>query len=233
MTELLVERVRASLRDHANPDKAPEMQAYMKSAMPFLGVSAPDRRAALRPVFSEHPVSSSEEYESVIRALWDGAEFREERYAALDFAGRKKNLRFDTIERLPLWSALIVSGAWWDLVDAIAGPLFDPIFAQTPQPIERELARWATHSDLWLRRSAIIGQRKRKSETNVELLAQVIEANLADADFFIRKAIGWALRSYSYVDPAWVRSFVREHEDQLSGLSKREALKVIDEKKGR
>ena len=127
---------------------------------------------------------------------------------------------------LPVYEEIIRNGAWWDLVDGVAHRIFDLLRTHRPE-LERVLRSWSEDPDLWIRRSAIIAQLGAKTATDSELLAAVIEPSLADREFFIRKAIGWALREYSKTDPAWVRQFVERHEAALSPLSRREALRNL------
>jgi 3-methyladenine DNA glycosylase AlkD len=121
---------------------------------------------------------------------------------------------------------MIVTGAWWDFVDEIAPRFVGPLRISYPDTVTPLLRDWATDADRWRRRSSVICQIGAKADTDLALLAYAIEANVADRDFFLRKAIGWALRHHARTDPDWVRAFVDAHPD-LSGLSRREALKHL------
>ncbi len=128
---------------------------------------------------------------------------------------------------IPLHEHMAVTGAWWDHVDEIAHRIAD-LHDEHPDETAHDVRpRWSTTDDMWLRRLSIISQLGRRDRVDAELLTGVIEPNMDDTEFFIRKAIGWALREYAKVEPDWVRTFVAEREDQLSGLSKREALKHV------
>jgi 3-methyladenine DNA glycosylase AlkD len=127
---------------------------------------------------------------------------------------------------MPMLEELIVTGAWWDYVDEVAGVVGD-LLRRYPKAIRPLMRRWSTDPSLWKRRVSIICQLAFKHETDLDLLYANIEPNLADRDFFIRKAIGWALRQYAWTDPDEVARYVRAHETGLSGLSRREALKNI------
>lgn len=194
------------------------MQAYMKSEMPFLGVPAPALKAACRDALAEHPPGDG--WRDAVLALWREAEFREERYAALVLLRR-----YEGDADLALVEELVVSGAWWDYVDSlahVAGALLrrDPAVAGA-------MRAWSRDENLWKRRVSIICQLGFRGETDTALLADCIEANLDDSSFWIRKAIGWALREHSKTDAAWVHAFLREHDGRLSPLSAREALKWL------
>jgi 3-methyladenine DNA glycosylase AlkD len=213
----LVAAVRAGLRAAADPAKAPRMQAYMKSELPFLGVYAPELRRVCGAVFDVQPV---EDWRRAVLELWHEAEYREERYAALALLHRHRR-KAD----LELLEELIVSGSWWDYVDPLSQVLGE-LLRRRPD-VEPVVRAWSRDSDPWKRRAAILCQLKFRSDTDAVLLRDCIEANLGDDEFFIRKAIGWALREYAKTDPEWVVRFVREHDDRLSPLSRREALKRI------
>jgi 3-methyladenine DNA glycosylase AlkD len=206
----VVADVRRALEAVADPAKAPAMQAYMKSQVPFLGVQKQALTRALRPLLGRD--LSVEQWREAALTLWDGAQHREDRYAALAILRAHVT---DADE--PLLRHLITTGAWWDLVDEVATKLVDPRRV--------DVRAWATDADLWVRRAAIISQVGAKAGTDTALLSDVIEPNLGDRTFWIAKAIGWALRDYAYADPDWVRGFVASHE--LAPLSRREALKHI------
>lgn len=219
----LVSAIRDALRDVADAERAPAMQAYMKSSMPYLGVPLPIVRAITKKAAREHPPLTLDELETAVRILWDEADFREERYAASELLGG--NIALGRIELVPLYEHLATTGAWWDHVDALSQRIAE-LHETHPAETAAIVRHWSTSDDLWLRRLAIISQLGRKDRLDVELLAAVIEPNVADREFFIRKAIGWALRQHARIDPDWVRAFVAEH-DELSNLSKREALKHL------
>jgi 3-methyladenine DNA glycosylase AlkD len=224
----LVEAVRRELRAAADPAKAPGMQAYMKSAMPYHGVQTPALRRICRRLFAEHPLGSAAAWRATVLLLWREAGHREERYAAVELAGnRRYRAERTSMDALPLFEELIVTGAWWDMVDGVATHLVAGLLAEHPEPMTATLLAWSRTPDRWLRRSAIICQVRAKAATDLELLYSCIEPNLGDRDFFIRKAIGWALRAYAWTDPDEVARYVHANQARLSGLSRREALKNL------
>ncbi len=220
-------RVLAAIRPVAEPARAPQMQAYMKSAMPYLGVTAPRLKAALREVFAEYPFASAETWRADALALWRGAEYREERYAALHLTGHRKAGPFQTLAALPMYEEMIVDGAWWDYVDEIASNRIGPLLAAFPRPMTKTMRAWSTSSDMWKRRTSIICQLGFKDAIDLDLLYACIAPSIASKEFFLRKAIGWALRQHARRDPDEVARYVAEHESEISGLSKREALKHV------
>ena len=218
--------VRRALRAAAVPADAGPMQAYMKSAMPYYGVKKPARVAALRPLWDTHRYADWPALEGAARAAWDGATHREERYAVLDLLERTPHKKLQTPDALPCFAHLITSGAWWDYVDDVAGKKVCRVWLGAPDATSPVLRRWARTENLWLRRSAILAQLRAKERTDTALLTECIEAAIGEREFFLRKAIGWALRQYAYTDPAWVRAFV-DARPALSPLSRREALKNL------
>lgn len=219
--------MREALVAHAEPDRAPAMQRYMKSTMPFLGVGAAALTAALRPVFRAHPLPDVASFVATVRALYVDATHREERYAAIALARAAPSRRHRTLEVLPLYAELVTVGAWWDLVDPIASHLVGELLLRHPAPVGATLLSWARGDALWLHRTAILAQLRARARTDLALLEAVLEPALASREFFLRKAVGWALRQYAYTDPDYVRRYVARHAAELSGLSRREALKHL------
>ena len=220
MTSSLLDAVRSGLRELADPVKAPEMQAYMKSDMPFLGVQKPGRAALLK---SLPQIASRDEWLDVVQTLWREATYREERYVALSLSGDK---RFQSTDLMPWFDEMVVTGAWWDYVDEIAARRIGPLLRSTPEAVRPQMLKWSADQDRWRRRTSIICQLGSKGATDTELLTTCIDANADDPDFFLRKGIGWALREFAKTEPGWVRSFV-DARPGLSPLSRREALKHL------
>ena len=128
---------------------------------------------------------------------------------------------------MKMYEELIVTGAWWDYVDDIASHRVGPILKDYPAPMRRKMLVWSRSSNLWKRRTAIICQLGFKEETDLQLLYACIEPSLGSREFFLRKAIGWALRQYAWTDCAAIKKYVRLNRTRLSALSSREALKNI------
>jgi 3-methyladenine DNA glycosylase AlkD len=225
----LLRAIRQSLRDHADPAKAPIMQAYMKSAMPYLGVQTPEHRRICREIFRAHPLDSFQSWRDTVLTLWREAQYREERYAAIALAAFPPYRHFRTLRALPLYREMITTGAWWDYVDAIATRQIAEILRKSPARMSAILRKWAHHPDIWLRRSAILAQLNFKADTDLPLLYDCIRPSLGRPEFFLRKAIGWALRHYARTNAQAVVQYVQEHRSQLSPLSIREALRHIVE----
>lgn len=245
VTGVFAAEVRAGLAAHACPTNAAGMQRYMKTDMPFYGVNAPVVAEVLREVLRRHPIRDRETLESVVRELVEGAERREEWYVAAGLLKRPACLKLLAAESLDLIACFAATGAWWDIVDSLTKPVAHLLVTHRDQsePLIRswikgvhqgvEPAIRAGRSavpeepSLWLRRLAIICQLGLGEQTDLVLLTDGVEAVQDESDFFLRKAIGWALREYSKTDGAWVRAFVDTHP-RLSPLSRREALRWLE-----
>jgi 3-methyladenine DNA glycosylase AlkD len=221
----LVDAVLSGLAERADPERARWQQDYMKSDLPFHGVSLPETRALVRTALRSHPVRSRSEWERTVLDLWDEAAFREERYAAAVVA--RSGWSWLDASSLDLSRHLVVTGAWWDLVDETAQHLVGTALATDPGAVTPVVRDWAVAPDVWLRRTSVICQLRRREETDLDLLAHAIEANVSDESFWLRKAIGWALRQHARTDPGWVLAEVERLGDRLSPLSRREALKHL------
>lgn len=219
----IIERLVAA----ADPARAEGQQRYMKSAMPYHGVTVPAVRKIVAAVMREDPPADEAAWLDTITTLWRQASHREERYAAIDVLNNARQRGYVTVDKRPLIEELVTTGAWWDFIDGIAPYAVGHMLANDKPGTVPMLLEWARHDDFWLRRTAILTQLKAKEATDAELLRAVIEPSIGDREFFLRKGIGWALRQYSYVAPDWVIDFVSEHADDLSPLSKREGLKVL------
>jgi 3-methyladenine DNA glycosylase AlkD len=230
-----VDHLVTDLRDRvavaADPERAPAMQAYMKSSMPFRGVSAVPLRKICRGVFDRDRLEDRASWESAVLTLWDRAAFREERYAAVALTAHRFYRDFQDAGTLGLYRHLVVTAAWWDLVDDVAVHRVGPILRTDPDTVTPVIRAWARDDDLWVRRTAVLCQLASKTATDPDLLDDVLSANLEGTkhgrEFFIRKAIGWALREYAKTDPDWVTAYVEAHAGEMSGLSRREALKHV------
>lgn len=225
--ERLITDIRQQLQSVADPARAPRMQAYMKSAMPYYGVPMPTVRKISTRVFAHRVLPDTTSWRQTVRAMFDNARFREEWHAAVALSGYRAYDAFQRPAVVPLYKHLITRGAWWDVVDEVAGNRIGDLLKRYPANITPTLLTWSQDPDMWLRRTSIIAQLGMREQTDTELLAATIEPNIGDKEFFIRKAIGWALRQYARDNPAWVREYVAAHEGALSGLSKREALKHL------
>ncbi len=214
------------LSQHANPAQAGPMAKYMRNQFPFLGIKTPQRRALLRQFVAEQGKPPVDDLETILRDLWQLPE-REYQYSALTLLGKlEKKLPPEFVDVLEY---LVVTKSWWDTVDAIAGHPVATHFRRFPQARDEAVARWRTSDNFWLRRTTLLFQLHYKTNTDVDLLFSLIRENLDSDEFFIQKAIGWALREYSKTDAAAVVDFVAA--TPLASLSAREALKWLKAQK--
>ena len=224
-TDALVGLAAARLGEAADPAKAAPMAAYMKTDTPFYGVQKAGRLPVHRELVRRFPPEGRADYRGAVLALWNQPH-REERYLAIDYACSFP--QYITVSSIPLYRKLIVDGAWWDFVDSIAIHLVGEVLLHQREASTPKVAAWTDDPDLWLRRSSIIGQIGHKDATDTRLLFGACRSRMHEKEFFIRKAIGWALRDYAKTDPAAVSAFVLGHRSELSGLSFREATKHLD-----
>ena len=220
----LVDFVQRHFRDLADPLKAPQMQAYMKTQMPFYGINQPERKAVTRQFKKLFPPASRDQWRRAILALWE-LPHREERYAALDYAAQFP--QYLEPASLRLFGRLAREGAWWDLVDFVAGRLVSPTLLEHREKARPTIERWIDDRSMWIRRTALLSQLRHKDATDEEQLFDHVLRRASEEEFFIRKAIGWALRDYSWTNPESVSAFLKRRGDKLSRLSYREAAKRL------
>ncbi len=221
--EELVEALLEGFISVAHPDKAAGMAAYMKHHFVYIGVPKPERESVQKPFLAQVKAYSTSELHELALLLWERPE-RELHYAAMDFL--KANKKKWNLDSLAVFEQMNGTHSWWDSVDMIAAGLIGPWFLQTgtdPRPYGE---RWRDSNQLWFQRVSIIFQLTYKEKTDWKLMQDMIIPLIPHPDFFIRKAIGWALRQYARTEPQRVIDFVNSHQ-QLSNLSKKEALKHL------
>jgi 3-methyladenine DNA glycosylase AlkD len=215
--------VRAALVGQANPEHARAMAAYMKEQFHFFGVPSPQRRVAQKPTLDELAGASGNELIDFARACWSQDE-RELQYVAGDALRKHQNAL--SACHLPSLAELITLRCWWDTVDTLAVHTVGPLVARHPE-LSADMDAWIDSDNIWLARTAILHQLSYKQRTDAERLFGYADRRAADTEFFIRKALGWALRQYARTNPEAVRAYVASRSDRLSGLTKREAMKRL------
>lgn len=220
----LVNTVRQAFEAQANAAKAKDMAAYMKTDQAFFGVQKPTRTPTYRAIKKTYKPTDQAAYEANVRALWREPE-REMQYSALEYAAQHR--AFIGPDSMELYEQLIREGAWWDLVDPVATNLVGAVFLKHREPMKALMEQWIEDEDMWIRRSALIAHNKHKSQVDQEQLFRHCLARAHETEFFIRKAIGWVLREYSYAAPETVKGFLLANKDKLSGLSFREGGKRL------
>lgn len=207
---------------HRNDEEAIAMSAYMKNRFPFYGIKATPRREMMKAFLSENPLPGWEKLEDVALELWE-CEERECQMVAVDLL--LKRIKKAPATAIEVLEKLIISKSWWDSVDAIASNLVGTLFQRHPELTRPTVDRWMASNNLWLQRTCILFQLKYRLNTDTALLFECILQVADSKEFFLQKAIGWALREYSKRNPAVVEEFVANH--QLASLSQKEALRLI------
>lgn len=210
---------------HANPRNAGPMKRYMRDQFEYVGLKGPEFGALLRQHIGSHGLPEMTDLDRILQDLWSLPE-REFQYAATNLLGRfEQQLPAPFIRTL---ERLMVTKSWWDTVDTIATGTLGVHFKRYPKVRDRTLARWRKSKNFWVRRACILFQLNYKDETDFVLMQDIIRENLGSREFFINKAIGWALRQYTRIDTRGVRKFVRE--TPLEPLSAREATKWLEKR---
>jgi 3-methyladenine DNA glycosylase AlkD len=211
------------LEMHANRAQAAPMKKYMRGQFEYLGIKSPKMTELLREYIGSQGLPALEELDLIERELWSLRE-REFQYAAMSLLGKfEKKLEPEFI--IPI-EYMITTKSWWDTVDSLAGHAVGTHFKRFPDVRRRYLKKWRNSDNFWLRRTVLLFQLGYKKETDFKLLCEIIHENLGSDEFFINKAIGWALRQYAWTDPKAVKKFVKGTD--LHPLSRREALKNIE-----
>ncbi|MFE3764604.1 DNA alkylation repair protein [Streptomyces sp. NPDC059104] len=223
LADVLLERLTTAYAAAADPERAGPMAAYMKDVSPFLGIRTPERRALSRSVTKDTPPPTEADCAALALRCWGLAE-REYRYFAVDYL--RRHVSRCSSDFLPVVRHLLVTGSWWDTVDLLAAHTVGPLVAADPR-LTAVMDAWIEDDDIWLVRTALLHQLAYKSATDAERLFAYCRRRAGHPEFFVRKAIGWALREYAKTDPEAVRAFVADQRALLAPLSVREALKNL------
>ncbi|MBC8213961.1 MAG: DNA alkylation repair protein [Candidatus Marinimicrobia bacterium] len=223
----LLGELRKKFSAKQNPDIAKGQQSYMKSEMPFWGLQTPARRKIYPPIFKKYAPQTNSDYRKIIIYIFENAKYREEWYAGFSYA--QQFMKYIIEENVDLYLDLVRITQWWDLVDGIATNLIGPAL-QNCENMHTYLNNWIVDENMWVRRTAILTQLNYKTETDFDLLSTLITKTWHEKEFFIRKAIGWALRQYSYISSESVIDFINNNQNNLSTLSKSEGLKALKRK---
>jgi 3-methyladenine DNA glycosylase AlkD len=199
------------------------MRAYMRGQFPFFGIQSPVQKQLAQNVLAGMPTLTEADLAAIARACWDRPE-REYQQVACGLL--RRHVAVCSARFIDTGRELVTTKSWWDTVDALAAHLVGPLVAAHPSLVAT-MDAWAVHDNTWLARTAILHQLTYKQRTDGERLFRYCLGQAGHPDFFIRKAIGWALREYAKTAPEAVRGFVRTHEGQLSPLSVREARKHL------
>ncbi|MBE8470868.1 DNA alkylation repair protein [Streptomyces justiciae] len=223
LADTVLERLTATYGAAADPARAEPMRAYMKDVAPFLGLTTPVRRALSRTVVEGMPRPDEADCTAVALRCWRLPE-REYQYFAVDYL--RRHARVLSSGFLPVARHLVSTVPWWDTVDLLAAHVVGALVAADPA-LKADMDAWIVDDDLWIARTALLHQLRYKERTDTERLFTYCLHQSGRPDFFIRKAIGWALREYAKTDPEAVRGFLAREKGRFAPLSVREALKNI------
>ena len=206
---------------HKNEEQAQKMSKYMLNKFEYIGIKTPERREIFKNFFKEYKNKEKIDWEFVNKC-WEN-KYREFQYVAADYLKNMKDKL--TIDDIPKLKRLILKKSWWDTIDNLDMTI--GALALKDSNVNKILLEWSLDENIWLRRIAIDHQLLRKEKTNAELLEKILKNNLGQAEFFINKAIGWALRDYSKTNPEWVKNFIEENKEKMAKLSIKEASKYL------
>ncbi len=221
MYQALIQETKECLEQERNKEKAMQMAAYMKNLFPFYGVPAPQRKEITKLLRKKYTIDKKDFF-AFAKACFACKE-REMHYVFFDTIEKYKKT-FDA-DMLAIAEYTITTNSWWDSVDATQGLLLRNTFIKNPSLLDSYTKKWMQSDTMWLRRVSITAQLGFREKTNTDILTRSIEANLQETEFFITKAIGWALREYAKTNPTWVLLFIQTHT--LKPLSIREAMKHL------
>ena len=210
-------------RKEANRELAVPMENYMKNNFPFLGIKTEKRRAIFKSIYEQNKAEIKSNFRTIAWELFQMKE-REFHQVAIDLLVKEYKKNF-VIEDIKLIEKLIITNSWWDSVDTIAKYLLGGYLQQFPLETLKVIERFSNSKNMWLNRSAILFQLSYKEKTNFEILISECEKHKHSNEFFIQKAIGWALRDYSRFNPSGVTAYV--NSTNLKPLSSREALRLL------
>ena len=221
MAHPLIIQIKKEFATCANATKAAGAKAYLLHQFEFYGLQTPERRKICKAFYKANPVNNHTELSKIIKEAFAAPE-RELHYFAIELLAFHHKLWTDKTITIIEW--MLTHKSWWDSVDAINSNVIGKYFIKFPSLLEPTTKKWNQSSIIWLQRMSILFQLPYKEKTNTELLEKYIINRIDTNEFFVNKAIGWALRAYAYTNKKWVIRFVKDHP-QLSNLSKREALK--------
>ncbi|ACV39575.1 DNA alkylation repair protein [Leptotrichia buccalis] len=206
---------------HKNEEQAQKMSKYMLNKFEYIGIKTPERREIFKNFFKEYKNKEKIDWEFVNKC-WEN-KYREFQYVAADYLKNMKDKL--TIDDIPKLKQLVLEKSWWDTIDNLDMTI--GALALKDSNVNKILLEWSLDANIWLRRIAIDHQLLRKEKTNTELLEKILKNNLGQAEFFINKAIGWALRDYSKTNPEWVKNFIEENKEKMAKLSIKKASKYL------
>lgn len=214
-------RLRKKLIENSDPELARQMESYMRNKFKFYGLKTPERRKSYLDLIKLEKANKKIDWKFLDQAWAD--DHREAQYFVCDYLiALEKYLKFEDIDHIFNY---VKSKQWWDTIDSLIKPIGN--IGLRDDRVNDLMLAWSKDDDFWVRRVAIEHQLLRKEKMNVELLNAILENNLGSSEFFINKAIGWALRDYSKTNPDWVKNFINKHHTEMATLSIKEGSKYL------
>lgn len=215
------QELKQNLIENSNPDLAKQMEKYLRNNFKFYGLKSPERRKSYHGLIKAEKKNKKIDWKFLDQAWSDS--HREAQYFVCDYLiSLEKYLRFEDIDQIFNY---VKSKQWWDTIDSLIKPIGK--IGLRDERVNDLMLAWSKDNDFWVRRVAIEHQLLRKDKMNTELLEKILENNLNSSEFFINRAIGWALRDYSKTNPAWVRKFIENHSSDMAPLSIKEGSKYL------
>lgn len=215
------QRLKKKLIENSDPELARQMESYMRNKFKFYGLKTPERRKSYHDLIKLEKANKKIDWKFLDQAWAD--EHREAQYFVCNYLiALEKYLKFEDIDHIFNY---VKSKQWWDTIDSLIKPIGK--LGLRDERVNELMLAWSKDDDFWVRRVAIEHQLLRKDKMNVELLNAILENNLGSSEFFINKAIGWALRDYSKTNPNWVENFIRKHHTEMATLSIKEGRKYL------
>lgn len=219
----LIEELESAFSKAGDTTRAAGQKKYLRNQFEFFGLTSPERRNLQKPIFTKHPIKEYQELVDTVHEMWMKEE-RDFQHSAIQlWIKYEKMWTLDTLEE---FRRCITTKSWWDTVDDLASNCVGKLISSHPE-LQKDMNEWIEDENLWTRRTAIIHQLKYKNKTNEEMLFRFCKDRASENDFFIRKAIGWALRQYAKTKSEQVKEFCAENKEILSPLSYKEATKYL------
>lgn len=215
------QQLKQKLVENSDPELATQMKKYLRNKFEFYGLKSPERRKSYHDLIKVEKKNKKIDWNFLDQAWSDS--HREAQYFVCDYLiSLEKYLTFEDIDQIFNY---IKSKQWWDTIDSLIKPIGK--IGLRDERVNDLMLTWSKDNDFWVRRVAIEHQLLRKDKMNIELLEKILENNLNSSEFFINKAIGWALRDYSKTNPEWVREFIENHVSDMAPLSIKEGSKYL------
>lgn len=218
-----INALETAFQENSNPENAITMSKYMKNKFAFFGIKTTERRAIFKAIWKQNQQEVTANARAICLSLFEKQQ-REFHYCGIEIIIKELRKKYDK-EDIEFIKKLITTNSWWDSVDTIAKYILGGYLREFPEKIPEIISDFSKSDSMWLNRSAILFQLGYKENTDLDLLKNICNQHLSSSEFFIQKAIGWALREYAKTNPEAVKYYVLVNN--LKPLSRKEALKNL------